>query len=153
MNTARTATEVRRRFAASPDKVFGAFADADLVARWLKPAPEIRLEVLQFEFRVGGGYRFAYHLPDGSAVFIGGAFRSIERPLLIVFSWIIEPPDVHAGIESEVTVNIAPDAAGVELVIRHEKLERIDAVERHQGGWRGALALLAEMLEIRSPTT
>src|SRR5262245_11910374 len=120
--------EIRRRFAAAPEKVFAAFADAQLVSRWMSPSPDIKLTVLKFDFRVGGTYRFAYHVPDGHTVFVGGSYRSIERPRRIVFSWIIEPPDEHAGIESEVTATITPAESGTELVIRHERLVRIDAI-------------------------
>ena len=138
--------EVRRRFTVAPERVFAAFSDARLVARWLTPSPEITLTVLKFDFRVGGTYRFAYHLPDGSTVIVGGTYRSIEPPSSIVFSWIIEPPDEHAGIESEVTVTIAPDGDGAELHIRHEKLTRTDAILRHAEGWRGALDQLTSLL-------
>jgi uncharacterized protein YndB with AHSA1/START domain len=145
MNEA-TYAEVRRRFAVAPEKVFAAFADARLVARWLTPAPEITLTLLQFDFRVGGAYRFAYHLPDGTTVIVGGIYQSIEPPSEIVFSWIIEPPDEHAGIESEVIVTITPDGDGACLHIRHEKLNRTDAILRHAEGWRGALDRLIEIL-------
>jgi uncharacterized protein YndB with AHSA1/START domain len=150
--TGMSRAEVRRRFAAAPEKVFAAFAEASLVSRWLTPSPDITLSVLQFDFRIGGTYRFAYHLPGGETVVVGGAYRSIEPPSKIVFSWLIEPPDEHAGIESEVTVTITPEGGGSELLIRHEKLMRIDAIERHAGGWRGALDRLAVLLEAqRSP--
>ncbi len=145
--TGKTRAEVRRRFTASPEKVFAAFAEARLVGRWLSPAPEITLALLQFDFRVGGTYRFAYHLPAGETVIVGGVYRAIEPPSRLVFSWIIEPPDEHAGIESEVTVTITPDGSGCELLIRHEKLTRADAVTRHTDGWRGALDQLTRLLE------
>ncbi len=145
--TGKTRAEVRRRFTASPEKVFAAFAEARLVGRWLSPAPEITLALLQFDFRVGGTYRFAYHLPAGETVIVGGVYRAIEPPSRLVFSWIIEPPDEHAGIESEVTVTITPDGSGCELLIRHEKLARADAVTRHTDGWRGALDQLTRLLE------
>ena len=147
--TGRTHAEIHRRFAAAPAKVFAAFAEARLISRWLSPSPEIKLTLLQFDFRVGGTYRFAYRLPRGETVIVGGAYRSIEPPSKIVFSWIIEPPDEHAGIESEVTVTITPDGGGTELVIRHEKLIRVDAVARHAEGWRGALDQLAVLLEVQ----
>jgi uncharacterized protein YndB with AHSA1/START domain len=137
--TARAYAEVRHRFAALPEKVFAAFAEPHLIVRWLMPSPEITLTVLQFDFRVGGAYRFAYHLPDGKNVIVGGVYRSIVPPSAIVFSWIIEPPDEHAGIDSEVTVSIRPDEGGTELLIRHEKLMRADAIQRHAEGWRGAI--------------
>jgi uncharacterized protein YndB with AHSA1/START domain len=147
MTSGKTRAEVRRRFATTPEKIFAAFAESRLVVRWLSPAPEITLTLLQFDFRVGGTYRFAYHLPAGETVIVGGVYRSIEPPSRIVFSWIIEPPDVHAGIESEVTVTITPDGSGSELLIRHEKLTPTGAVTRHTDGWRGALDQLTKLLE------
>lgn len=150
MSADRTHVEVRRRFGARPEEVFAAFAEPRLVGRWLSPSPDIALTLLQFDFRVGGAYRFAYRLPEGRTVTVAGSYRTIEPPSRIVFSWIIEPPDQHAGIESEVTVTIAQDRGGAELVIRHEKLARIDAVVRHAEGWRGALEQLAGMLERRT---
>jgi uncharacterized protein YndB with AHSA1/START domain len=141
------AAEVRRRLTAAPERVFAAFSDPDLVSRWLRPSPDITLRVLTFEFCIGGSYRFAYHLPSGQTVIIRGSYRVIAPPSKIVFSWIIEPPDEHAGIESEVTVTITPSQDGTELHIRHEKLARIDAVERHAGGWQGALDHLSALLD------
>jgi uncharacterized protein YndB with AHSA1/START domain len=145
----KTGAEVRRRFNAAPEKVFAAFAEASLLSRWLSPSPEITLTVLQFDFRVGGAYRFCYRLPGGGTVVVGGIYRSIEPPVKIAFSWVIEPPDEHAGIESEVTITITPDGRGAELLIRHEKLARIDAVERHTAGWHGALHRLAALPEMQ----
>jgi uncharacterized protein YndB with AHSA1/START domain len=147
MTIDKTHVEVRRRFAAKPEQVFNAFAEARLVSRWLSPSPDIPLTLLQFDFREGGAYRFAYGLPNGDTMIVGGSYRSIERPSRIVFSWIIEPPDEHAGIESDVTVTIAQCGSGTELVICHERLQRVDAAARHAEGWRGALDQLAAMLE------
>ena len=138
--------EIRRRLAAPPDRVFAAFADPDQVALWLKPAPEISLTVLAFDFRVGGAYRFAYHLPDGQTVVIGGVYERIDPPGRLTFSWVIEPPDEHAGLRSRVVVAIADVGDGAELHIRHERLTLPGAVERHAGGWRGAIDHLVRLL-------
>lgn len=141
-----TGAEVRRTLSQPPDKVFAAFADRRLVAAWLRPSPDIKLTVLDFDFRVGGAYRFAYEEPSGQQMFVDGVYWEIERPRRIVSSWLIEPPDEHAGIESQVTVLLAARDAGTDLTIRHEKFGRADADLRHAQGWTGALDLLEARL-------
>ena len=77
---------------------------------------------------------------------VGGVYRTIQAPSRLVFSWLIEPPDIHAGIESQVTVSIAPSASGSDLLVLHERFERQDANARHTEGWAGALDQLQRHL-------
>ena len=65
MSPEAAVAEIRRHLSAEPERVFSAFANAEMVGRWLTPSPEIKLTVLELDFRVGGAYRFAYHVPDG----------------------------------------------------------------------------------------
>ena len=141
--------EVRRHLSASPERVFAAFSSAEVVARWLTPASDVKLTVLELDFREGGRYRFAYDTPEGQRMLVGGIYRKIEAPTRLEFSWLIEPPDVHAGIESQVTVSIAPSAHGSDLLILHERFERADARVRHAEGWAGAIDQLQALLETR----
>lgn len=143
---ADTVAEIRRHLAARPEKVFAAFAQAGLVGCWLSPSPEIKLTVQTFDFRVGGGYRFAYHVLGGGVMIVNGTYTSIERPSRIAFTWNIEPPDEHAGLHSEVTVTITASGAGSDLTIRHARLSQAGSLERHRGGWHGALDRLAHLL-------
>jgi uncharacterized protein YndB with AHSA1/START domain len=140
--------QVERVLVAAPARVFRAFADAQLLPRWLTPSPEIAMRVEALDFREGGAYRFVYTLPDRSEVSIGGVYRTIRAPEHLVFTWIIDPPDEHAGIESEVTVTIAPAGAGSRLTICHLGWPIESARRRHEGGWLGALAQLSHILEV-----
>jgi uncharacterized protein YndB with AHSA1/START domain len=77
---------------------------------------------------------------------VHGAFLEIVPPTGLAFTWIIEPPDEHAGIDSEVRVSIAGGPGGSTLTIVHERLDRAGAPERHTAGWLGALDRLESML-------
>jgi uncharacterized protein YndB with AHSA1/START domain len=146
-----TSAEVRRHLSSAPEKVFAAFADARTISLWLTPSPDIKLTVLAFDFRVGGGYRFAYRIPAGAVMTVNGVYRAIEPPSKIIFSWNIEPPDDHAGVQSEVTIRIAADGKGSELHIRHEQLTAAGSVERHREGWHGAIDRLVTLLAGSGP--
>jgi hypothetical protein len=79
MRPDETAATVARRLRASPARVFDAFADAAIVGRWLTPSPEVSLTVLQYEFRVGGRYRFAYRVPGRRTITSTAIFGSSSR--------------------------------------------------------------------------
>lgn len=145
------AVEVRRWFDAAPELVFAAFTDPRLVRRWLKPGPDVSLDVVTYEFAPGGCYRFAYTTPGEPLMHVTGVFTLIEPPTRLVFSWNIEPPDIHAGIRSEVRVAITAMERGCELLIRHVNLSRDGAPQRHAAGWRGALEGLAAALLAAEP--
>jgi uncharacterized protein YndB with AHSA1/START domain len=146
--------EVRQHLSAAPSRVFAAFADPALVSRWLTPSPNVALRVVQFDFRVGGTYRFAYDVPGRPTMFVNGRYQTIEPPSTIVFSWNIEPPDEHAGVRSEVTVTLTPRGTGTDLRIRHAQLTMPGACERHEAGWRAALNHLVALLpDVRERTS
>lgn len=147
MRRDETVAEVRHRLTAPPAKVFSAFSQASLVSRWLTPSPDVSLTVLQFEFQIGGAYRFAYHVPGGATMFVNGVYRIIDPPSTIVFSWNIEPPDEHAGVRSEVTITLTPDGSGTHLRIRHAQLTPAGAAVRHADGWRGAIDQLTALFD------
>jgi uncharacterized protein YndB with AHSA1/START domain len=83
---------------------------------------------------------------------VGGVYRKIAGPTRLQFSWLIEPPDIHAGIDSLVTVSIAPSAHGSDLLILHERFERHDANARHAEGWAGAIEQLQALLQAKDET-
>jgi uncharacterized protein YndB with AHSA1/START domain len=79
---------ITRDFDASPEKVFRAWTDPDLVARWLGPRnSEIRID--SWDARTGGSYRYA-SVRDGEeiAAFFGSfhEVRPSER-LVQTFTW------------------------------------------------------------------
>jgi uncharacterized protein YndB with AHSA1/START domain len=142
---------VERHMEAAAERVFAAFADARLLPAWLTPSPEITMDVLELDFRVGGRYRFAYNVPGAPTMHVNGIYADIDPPGRLIFSWNIEPPDEHAGVQSEVTVTIAPLERGSLLRIDHRKLDAAGAARRHSEGWEGAIGRLVQLCHSEVP--
>ena len=93
---------VRRQMAVSRDQLFEAFCSADALSKWFTPSPEIGLDVMEFDFVVGGRFRFRYIMPDGRRPVVGGIYELIEPPARIIFSWVWEAPDPLADVQMRV---------------------------------------------------
>ncbi|MFD1504781.1 polyketide cyclase [Georgenia yuyongxinii] len=88
-----------REFDAARERVFRAWVDRDLVARWLGPKrSEMRIDT--WEARTGGGYRYA-DFEDGEEVArFFGSFHEVRAPerLVQTFTWEGMPDGVSLDI-------------------------------------------------------
>ncbi len=137
---------VRRWYPAPQSLVFRAFTEAPLLERWFCPAPDIVLKVAELDLRAGGRYKFLYRFPDGTVIPVIGEFRKIDRPRQMIFTWTWEKPDPHAGVETQVTVDINPKGGGTEVVVTHEKFPTEEKMRQHEKGWAGTLERLGSLL-------
>lgn len=138
MSDAQLSVVLRRRYRASQESVFAAFADAGYLARWLSPSDEVKTEVTDFDFRVGGRYRLGFSGADEKQSFVSGEYVEIDRPERLIFTWTWEDPSPHAGIETLVTVDILDRGDETEIVLTHERFPDQDLCDRHNEGWSGA---------------
>lgn len=73
-----------RLLAATPAEIFAAFADPERLARWWGPRG-FSSTFEEFDFRVGGHWRFTLHGPDGQNYPNHSVFEEIEPGARIVF--------------------------------------------------------------------
>jgi uncharacterized protein YndB with AHSA1/START domain len=137
---------VRRRFRASRERVFDAFTDPEILARWFSPSPDIGTEVLEHDLRVGGTYRLGFRFPDGSEDTVRGAFKELQPPDRLAFTWTWEAPDRHAGIETIVTIVLREEGVDTEVVISHDRFPTHESRDRHDAGWSTTLERLDVLL-------
>ena len=130
---------VRRMIAAPRDRIFDLFCSADALSKWFTPSTEIALQVVAFDFSVGGRFRFRYILPDGSKPVVSGVYQQIEAPDLITCSWVWEAPDPLAGIPMRVCFEFFANSGETEVVITHHGIPSDQACSIHEDGWEGAL--------------
>ena len=124
------------------NRVFDAFSKKASFEQWIAPSDEIGTKILLHDFKVGGQYRIEFTVPEAGSLFLGGKFIYIEPPKQICFTWVWEEPDIHAGINSLVTVDFLEIKRQTKLVITHENLSTLQATERHIQGWNGTLIRL-----------
>jgi uncharacterized protein YndB with AHSA1/START domain len=144
MSTA-TATKpsltIKHRFNAPPAKVYAAWTDPQMIARWFGPPGVERVEA-ESDLRVGGAYSIAMHMP-GDRHDVMGVYREIVPNQKLVYTWAWKSTPER---DSLVTVTFKPDGEGTMLTLLHEHFFDADARDRHQHGWAGAIDKLEKLL-------
>ena len=67
---------LKRRFNASPAKVFAAWIDPEKVSRWMGPG-EVKVLKVESDPRVGGRYRWLMQAPMASNTTSAGVYREV----------------------------------------------------------------------------
>ena len=139
-SSASGAPDVRleRFLPAEPARVFAAWTEPGLMARWMSPRG--RAEV-SLDLRIGGSLEVV--MIDGTTrIEHRGTFLEVDPPRRIRFTWLSE----HTAMtESIVTVELTPDAGGTRLLLRHERLPATAAAS-HAGGWGAMVDRLRDLL-------
>ena len=133
---------LKRRFNASPAKVFAAWTDPEKVMRWMGPG-EAKAVSAECDARVGGRYRWLMRTPSGEEHDVSGVYREVVPDEKLVFTWAWKTTPER---ESLVTVLLKPDGDGTLLTMTHEQFFDENARDQHQHGWTGALDKMEQFL-------
>ena len=130
-----------RRLDASPELVFDAWTDPQMVRQWLVPG-EMVMAALELDLRVGG--RFDFVMQGEETYTHRCVYREIERPRRLVFTWSSSATE---GKDTLVTVEIEPLGEGSELTLTHEGFADQAMAELHNGGWTACFEKLVPFVE------
>ena len=136
---------VERTYDASPEAVFDAWTNPEVLRRWWKTDESGTVEVSDVDLRVGGAYRLSMRDADGEDHTVFGEYREVDRPRRLVYSWTWEGTGPTAGHESLVAVTFDGHDGGARttVVIEHSNLMNDASRERHGHGWNAVLDSLA----------
>ncbi len=86
--TPNVKVSVTRHFDASPERVFDAWLDPELIGKWMFGPALREEEVLRIvaDARVGGSFSFLVRR-QGQEIDHVGKYREIDRPRRLVFTW------------------------------------------------------------------
>ncbi|BCU81241.1 hypothetical protein JIR001_10240 [Polycladomyces abyssicola] len=137
---------VTRRFSASPEQVFDAWLDPEMIGKWMfgHAHPEREEEVVRISLdpRAGGSFSFVVRR-QGQEIDHVGEYLEIDRPRRLVFTWGV----ADVGDNSRVIIDIIPLEKGCELTLTHELHPNwADFASRAEAGWIKMLDVLAETL-------
>ena len=87
------AIHIHRDFAGTPEQVFRAHTDPDLVRQWMGPADR-RVEIQEWDARDGGSWRFT-DSREGDVQSFRGCFHTVRADRIVqTFTWEGMPDDV-----------------------------------------------------------
>ena len=127
---------VRRTINASPEKIFNAWLDPVMMAKFMSPGANMHVREARSDARVGG--TFFVMMVDGKDIPHSGTYHAITPYSRLVFSW--ESPYSFPDTTVEITLTPVPD--GTEVVLTQVKFASEQSRDGHLGGWTGILAKL-----------
>jgi uncharacterized protein YndB with AHSA1/START domain len=132
---AKPSLTLKRRFNATPEKVYAAWTDPEKIVKWFGPdsGPVTRAET---DVRTGGRYVVEFRTEDGEEHHVSGVYREVVPNERLQFTWAWRTMPER---ESLVTVLVRPDADGTLLTLIHEQLFDEATRNRHEYGWTGCL--------------
>jgi uncharacterized protein YndB with AHSA1/START domain len=136
---------VRRVLRLPRERVFAAWLDPVLMARWMCPG-DTRRATVELDPRVGGKFRIVMHDGRGEGEH-WGEYLAIEPPARLSFTWISANTERRPTL---VTVELFERGADTELVLTQRRLPP-DKVAAHRKGWSEIVAKLEEALAPRGP--
>jgi uncharacterized protein YndB with AHSA1/START domain len=148
---------ITRRIDAPRELVFRMWADPKLLARWYAPR-RCKIEVLAFDFRVGGTFRHRIREPDGTGCLCAAVFEEIVAPERIVYSLFfcnergefVAARDTGADADwpdrTTVTVTFTEDAGTTTLTLHQTVPESVAKRTGAYPSWIEMLERLAEQL-------
>ena len=133
---------IRRRFAASTERVFQAWIDPAILVKWMGPG-DITVSVAETDVRVGGAFKIVMDEPDGERYTATGTYEEIVESEKLVFNWTWD----HVDEVTLVTIDL--EAVGddeTELTLTHTGFAQKDVRDHHEQGWNGCLDKLPPAL-------
>lgn len=130
--------KVTQHVAAPPERVFDAWLDPKLLARFMLE------DVVKAETNPKVGGRFDIVMKnDTGEIPHWGEYREIDRPNRLVFTW----NSPHASPDSLVTLDFRAAGDGTDLTLVHDRFPSEESRNGHKKGWTTILANLAETME------
>ena len=133
---------IKRRFAASPERVYQAWIDPAVLTQWMGPG-NVTVSVAETDIRVGGAFKIVMDEPDGETYTASGTYEEIVENEKLVFNWTWDHVEEITLVSIELS---AMNDNETELTLTHTGFAEKEARDHHEEGWNGCLDKLRPIL-------
>lgn len=138
-----TATELQlectRFIPASPEKLFDAWLNPDMLSRFMRPGENMSVPEAKTDPKVGGRFLIVMRAGDKDLPH-AGTYQTIDRPNRLAFTWESPMSPIE---DSTVTVDFEPADGGTNVRLTHVRFPSEESRDDHKGGWGRILDTLA----------
>src|SRR5262245_31585745 len=126
----------KRVIPASPDEVFEAWTQPELMRQWLAPGANKVVDA-HTDVRVGGNFRIRSTAPDGTLHTIDGTYRELNAGRRIVMTWTYSGPvELLCEMETLIEINFAPAPDGeTAMAVTQTHITSNEAAQGYGEGW------------------
>lgn len=140
---------LERTLPASQASVYRALTDSGELAKWWGPrgftAPRV-----EFDPKVGCGYRITMQPADGDPFHLSGEFREVERPERLAYTFRWNPPH-QDDRETVVSLSLKERGEKTELRLTQGEFATQERHSLHEAGWTESLERLERLLGDQPP--
>ena len=134
---------IEREFAASPARVFAAFATIEGKSAWFEGADKWKQLERSFDFRIGGQERLRGEWKNGMITEFSAVYQDIVPNARIVYSYAMRVNEQRISV-SLATIELQPAGSGTRLVLT-EQGAYLDGYEDKGSRERGTRELLGKL--------
>jgi uncharacterized protein YndB with AHSA1/START domain len=125
------------------EKIFEALTKPEELVKWWRVEGKFQTTHMESDLRPGGKWRMRLIGGSGTEMVVSGEYRQIERPHLLVFTWIRESED---ATETLVRWNLAEKDGVTTVRVTHSGLTS-ESLRKRNDGWPMILGLLQAYVE------
>lgn len=130
--------------AAEPERIFQALIDPLQVVQWWGQPGIYRCTEFSADLRVGGKWSSSGVGPDGGNFKIKGEYLEIERPHLLVHTWVAS---WTGQVQTVVRWELSPTTQGTLLRLQHSGFAAHPEIANSYKGWPRMLGWIQAFLE------
>jgi uncharacterized protein YndB with AHSA1/START domain len=125
------------------NRIFDALSNPDELVKWWGVAGKFQVTHMESDLRPGGKWRMRVMGGDGKESTVAGEYREIERPRLLVFTWIREQENTP---ETLVRWDLQEKDGVTKVRVTHSGLTT-EKLRARNSGWPMILGLLRDYAE------